>query len=622
MMHIATIKRGQWNEYLVYRYAVWVHRLARAIGAETDRLPDKPPPLPWPVYQKPTNDLRNYNSGLFPKFPVKPKRRPHLTSYLPEKIDLQQARTEVYRPEKGENFLWRIKICGDYPRPWEVDATVDPGGAVYLPFFREVTIKLPLKAKVCQPLKAGKDGRWKGKCRSLKKLNGRVQITDVTQWLLERGQEVKRPIENGQWTVNSKVRTTEGPDLDRTNHPTAASGLPLLNQGGELVRAPRDPAPAPDSRPPTPSPGLIAFRAKRDARARRAAEVRPPLPRHLDGALHLEGFGEPGLWPRYQRPGEFAQYAREREELLQAELEVVKGLMWSMPCSIRTYGEDFLRRDDFDGYLLTRTEAGPDPYEYRKPEPHWRWTKWGRRIKRGPTTRERLARVKPSARIVPTGPRSAELVITRRLHELKFGLVEALNLARMIEGAIKYRNPIQSGRKHSWRQQLRSKIMYRHGLLTLLVRNPLDYGEPGAGSQEPGVKFSSTCDSGSNNTNRHAPLSAFAPAPGPRLPAPYAELIDRRWLTSDGELFEATPGGHFATSVEGYRLRLPLAVMPPDFYERWLAKGGNKRPKRLRERRRARARLRRRRRGSCICCLALPIRRKFPNGGNGISGFS
>jgi hypothetical protein len=61
-------------------------------GRGRDRpLAGQTPPLPWPVYQKPTNDLRNYNSGLFPKFQVKPKRRPHLTSYLPEKIDLQQA---------------------------------------------------------------------------------------------------------------------------------------------------------------------------------------------------------------------------------------------------------------------------------------------------------------------------------------------------------------------------------------------------------------------------------------------------------------------------------------------------------------------------------------------------
>ncbi|MEO6390863.1 MAG: hypothetical protein ABIP75_03365, partial [Pyrinomonadaceae bacterium] len=204
--------------------------------------------------------------------------------------------------------------------------------------------------------------------------------------------------------------------------------------------------------------------------------------------------------------------------------------------------------------------------------------------------RERLAKVKPSVRIDPTGPRSCELVITRRLHELSFGLKEALNLARFIEGAIKCRNPVKSNRKQSWRQKLRSHILYRPGELTWLTRNPMDNGKW-------------TMDNEGQNAS---------------LPQCYLELIDRRWLTTDGNLFETTPGGDFATSVEGFPLRLPVAVMPPEIYERWLARGKN----RSRKRRRARASLRRRNKAGCTCFFARKIRPAFLNGGKVKSGFS
>ena len=49
-------------------------------------------------------------------------------------------------------------------------------------------MRLPLKAKICRTLAAGKDGRWKGECRSLKKLNAREPIVSTTKWIMENGQ--------------------------------------------------------------------------------------------------------------------------------------------------------------------------------------------------------------------------------------------------------------------------------------------------------------------------------------------------------------------------------------------------------------------------------------------------
>jgi hypothetical protein len=88
-----------------------------------------------------------------------------------------------------------------------------------------------------------------------------------------------------------------------------------------------------------------------------------------------------------------------------------------------------------------------------------------------------------------------------------------------------------------------------------------------------------------------------------RLPKQYLDLIDRQWLTEDGQLFAATPGGDFATTLEGYRLRLPLAVMPPAAYERWLARGGSHRRRR---KRRKGLRAPRGRAGACRCAITTP----------------
>jgi hypothetical protein len=84
------------------------------------------------------------------------------------------------------------------------------------------------------------------------------------------------------------------------------------------------------------------------------------------------------------------------------------------------------------------------------------------------------------------------------------------------------------------------------------------------------------------------------------------QLLHRSWLTADHHLFARTPVGDFATSVEGFRLRLPVAVMPRETYERWRAKGGNQR--------RRRARRKRSRRG-CRCYFRpLDLRSMPPSG--------
>jgi hypothetical protein len=239
-----TILPGARQQQGYARWLVWVYRLSRAVAAEAKQLPAQPPPLPWPVRPDARKEIRQHNSGLFPKFPVK-KPRVYTNTYVPKTVDTTRARTEVYwpgpEPGKNDNWLWRIRMCWNSPRPWEIDALVDPGGARYLPFFREVTIRLPLKAKICRELKAGKDGRWSGKCDKVKKLNAREPIVEATKWLLESGQAVKR-IDNGQLKIDSELRTAGRPNLNRTNHPQPQAALPLLGQGGELLGAARSSA--------------------------------------------------------------------------------------------------------------------------------------------------------------------------------------------------------------------------------------------------------------------------------------------------------------------------------------------------------------------------------------------
>ena len=584
MMQIANILPGQWRQHMLYRYGVWAHRLSRAVAAEIKKLPEQPPPLPWPVQKKPVNELRANNGALFPKFPAKPKRRPYSNTYVPRTIDLDAARTEVYRPmEKDEDWLWKIKFCWDEPHPWSIEAVVDPGGNLYLPFFRQVTIRLGLKAKICRELNAKKDGRWVGECNGGKKLNLREPIGNTTQWIMENGQGIRKPMDNGQWTVDSAGHQATG------SSPAAH---------GSLLTAHSTPGA---------SPGVAAYRAKMAEHERRRAEQRKPPRRRIELPPFREVFGL-GPWPlRYESCDDFVRREQEREQLVEIEREVMQGLFWSMPSTVNPTGPGFLSRDDFDGYLLTRQELGPDHYDYDWPRPRsaaYLVAKWkGRRKpKRYATVRDRLTKVKPAARIVPTGKRSAELVITRRLHELSFGLQEALNLARMVEGAIKYRDPVKPDRKQSWRQQLRSTIVHRPGLLTWLVRNPIDTLDNGKwvveNRKQQLLDLGPVDPVAARRTYPYrATLTELFPEAG--LPKHYLQLVDRGWVTAEGDLFAATPGGDFATTVEGFRLRLPLAVMPAATYDRWRAQGGNHR------RRRGQARRKRPRRG-CYCYFRPP----------------
>jgi hypothetical protein len=607
MMQIANFRHRDWRQYSLANFSVWITRFARAVGNEIKQLPAQPPPLPWPVYQKPVNELRKINETLYPKFgpqfegKPKPSTRKNLTSYVPSVVAEELARTEVYRGEEGENFVLRVKKCWDTPRPWSIEAVVDPGSTVYLPFFREVTIRLPLKAKVCRELKAKPDGRWVGECRSVKKLNAREPIAEVTRWLLESGQSIREPVQNS-------LRTAGRPDLIRTNHPKPQAASPLLSQGGELCG--RD------------SPGAAAYRAKSMARTQR--ETQSHLARHLplDGALHVEGFFPSMGVMRWTPRRELDRLTEEHERLRDAETDVIRVMMHNLRAevtgSINDYVPPFLNQDDLDGYLVTEREVGPDPYSYFPPDPRYRSRKWWRGFghwrgqkKRLLTARERLARVKPSLKIVPTGPRSAELVITRRMHELNMGLGEALNLARMIEGAIKYRNPPKPERKKSWRQELRRRLLNDTGRFIWLVRNPVtDWDSSRWTADRYGQQ---TLDLGpiSPDALRSA-RDRYRPRPGltelfphAALPKHYVELIDRKWLTGDKltddvRLFKAAPAGDFATNVEGFPVRLPVAVMPPAAYERWRI------PRRRQRKRRTRNR------AGCSCAFRPPVFRAQP----------
>jgi hypothetical protein len=371
---------------------------------------------------------------------------------------------------------------------------------------------------------------------------------------------------------------------------------------------------------PAYSPALAALRAKQAARAREEAEAK------LHRRLPLERFNpSPFGRTRPERRRNFAlreEIGRQKEEI---EMEGIMGMInyhTGMPDSYLRKIPAYLHRDDHDGYLLPRAELDSDSHEPRRPAPRRRRTPWGRPIKRALTARERLAKVKPSVRIVPTGPRSSELVVTRRLHELSFGLKEALNLARFIEGAIKYRNPAKPNRKQSWRQKLRSAMLYRPGLLTWLTRNPISHWDSSRWTDRHRrhqtlalgpVSFDALRQA---RSSRRPQLTELFPEAA--LPKPYLELVHPGWLTSEGSLFAATPGGDFATSVEGFPLRLPVAMMPPEFYERWLARGKS----RSRKRRRSRGSLRRRKKAGCTCYLMRKNRPAFPKARIIPSGFS
>jgi hypothetical protein len=331
----------------------------------------------------------------------------------------------------------------------------------------------------------------------------------------------------------------------------------------------------------------------------------------LDGALHLEGFFRADQPMRWTPPRELDRLAREREELREAETDVIRVMMdrpGLVHGFINGYVPPFLNQDDLDGYLVTEREVGPDSHSYFPPAPRYRSRKWWRgfgywrgKKKRLLTARERLARVKPELRIVPTGPRSSELVITRRMHEVNIGLGEALNLARLIEGAIKYRNPPQPGRKKSWRQELRSRLVHEPGRFIWLVRNPITTMDSGKWIRDNGgIK---TLDLGPispdalrSARDRYRPRPTWTELfPHTALPPHYLELIDRQWLTDDVRLFKATPAGDFATTVAGFPVRLPVAVMPPAAYERWRI------PRRRPRKRRTRSR------AGCSCHFRPPI---------------
>jgi hypothetical protein len=313
---------------------------------------------------------------------------------------------------------------------------------------------------------------------------------------------------------------------------------------------------------------------------------------------------------------------REDEELVQAELEIIAVMMQTAPELIRPFNNftpAFLKRDELEGYLVAKEEVGPDPHSYFLPEPRFRTMKWWRGFGRWGgkekrlTARERVAKVKPSLQLLPTGPRTSELVITRRLHEVTTGLKEALDLGRMIEGAIKYRNPKQPERKLTWRQKLRSRLIHGPVSLRWLVLNPINTMDKGKWIVENGkhqtLNLGPVDPEAARQTYPHrAYLTEIFPDAG--LPKHYLQLVDRGWLTADGDLFAATPGGDFAVTVEGFPVHLPLAVMPPDYYERWRARGGHL-PRKHR-RRSGRRSSNRRRRKTAGCTCFLPPRKQPP----------
>jgi hypothetical protein len=362
---------------------------------------------------------------------------------------------------------------------------------------------------------------------------------------------------------------------------------------------------------------LAAFQAKQVARERQASRSR--LDRHLplEGALHVEGFFPSMGVMRWTPPRELDRLAAEREQLREAETDVIRVMMHNLRAhvtgSIDGYVPSFLNQDDLDGFLVTEREVGPDPHSYFPPEPRYRTRKWwrgfgywGGKEKRLLTARERLARVKPSLKIVPTGPRSAELVITRRMHEVDIGLAEALNLARMIEGAIKYRNPPKPERKKSWRQSLRSRLLNNPGQFIWLARNPVTHWDSNRWTADRHGQKALDLGPISPDALRSA-RDRYRPRPGlielfphSALPKQYVELVDRKWMTDDERLFKATPAGDFATKIEGFPFRLPLAVMPPAAYERWRI------PRRRRRKRQTRSR------AGCSCHSASPVFRAPP----------
>lgn len=665
MMQIANILPGQWQRYARFNYSIWVHRFARALDAEIKQLPEKPPPLPWPVYEKPVGQLRAVNDVLYPKsgpqFEGKPKpsARQYLSSYVPRFVNESRARTEVYRGEDGDNFQLRIKKCWDYPRAWSIEGVVDPGSTVHLPFFREVTIRLPLKAKVCRELEATKDGRWVGKCRSVKRLNAREPLIEVTKLLLEKGQNISArcaefsaeqpPRAEAPWQLSSAPifrgaarGPADGQQLSANGFATGSS--PAAH--GSLLMPQRHPHPAsPTGRGV--SPGLAAFRAKQGERDRWAARPRLERTLPLEGAIHAEGFFPAQGLRRWTPPRELERRAQEYEISRDAEMEVIRVMMQRTGLAygfMDGYVPDYLKQDDLDGYLVTKKKVGPDPHHRLLPEPCYRTAKWwrgygrwGGKKKRYLTARERLARVKPSLKIVPTGPRSAELIITRRMHELSPGLAEALHLARMIEGAIKYRNPPRPDRKQSWRQELRSQLINDAGRFVWLIRNPIDTLASGKWIRDVMDSGEGIRDNGRTRTWQLGPVDpqvlkayqkGFLPKltrlfPETRLSKQYLDLVDRGWLTreltndpiarqTDGRtngatnglpLFDATPTADFATKIEGFPLRLPVAVMPPAAYQRWLAKSRTK-PRRRKRRTRNRA--------GCSCSFRPPVFRAQP----------
>jgi hypothetical protein len=371
----------------------------------------------------------------------------------------------------------------------------------------------------------------------------------------------------------------------------------------------------------------LAYRAKVAARERRVAENLQPPRRRVQLPPYRDVFSL-NTWPlRYESCDDFVRRERELEEQDEAELGVIRGMFWSMPCTVNASPPGHLSRDDHDGYFLARCEVGPDLYEYGRPEPHWRTTRWGRKLKRGLTARERLTKVKPSIKIVPTGPRSSELVVTRRFHEVQAGLKDALELARMIEGAIKLRDPRRPDRKRSWRQELGDQIVNDFsGLLTWLVRNPLTTMDKGKWIIDKGgiktLDLGPAADPSELFVHPYLKPPLTDRFPQSALPKPYLKLVDRQWLTEDGELFAATPGGDFATTLAGYRLRLPVAVMPPAVYERWRARGGHRRRER-RPKWRPRPRTRRRRSPTvCRCSLTNPYLRTLAPAANPKKPFS
>ena len=88
MMQIANILPGQWPKHLIHRYAVWVHRLARAVN---DRL--------TPGTDVFVAEMGTYGPGEIARLcRLFPPEVAAITTIGEGRLDLHQRRTHVPRP--------------------------------------------------------------------------------------------------------------------------------------------------------------------------------------------------------------------------------------------------------------------------------------------------------------------------------------------------------------------------------------------------------------------------------------------------------------------------------------------------------------------------------------------